>query len=339
MKLLGGVISEIIIDEHGQNEYLRRLSDPYFFQAFGCVLGFDWHSSGLTTTVCGALKEALNSSNLGVQVAGGKGKTSLKTMQELENAELSTKTVEKLKYASRISAKVDSALVQDGYKLYHHSFIYSDDGSWAVVQQGLSDETQYARRYHWLSDNIKSFVEEPHSAICCDFREQKVLDMTSQESLDSQRISLDLVKDNPKHLRRFTSQSALTDFYCPSAKFTMRAGHAIVKMDERNLQSLQRAYEFQPESYEELVSLRGIGAKTIRSLALISELVYGAKPSWKDPVKYSFAHGGKDGIPYPVDRQVIDCSTGILHDAIQNARIGDRERIDAIRRLNHYLKY
>lgn len=250
MSKLGGAISEIIVHEYGHKEYLKRLSDPYFFQALGCVLGFDWHSSGLTTTVCGALKESVNSLALGITFAGGKGRTSKNTLVEIENSDLSTQKIERLKYSSRMSAKVDSALVQDGYQLYHHSFVYTEKGDWAVIQQGLSNITQYARRYHWLSDSIQSFVDEPHSAICCDFKEQKTLNLTARESFDTRKISLDLVKDNPKHLSKFLSQKTLTDFYSPNSSFSMTARHRMVDMDKRNLDSLQRAFEFQPQTYE-----------------------------------------------------------------------------------------
>jgi len=194
---LAKAVTEIVVNEYSQDEFLRRLSDPYWFQAFSCVLGYDWHSSGTTTVTCGALKEALNNENIGIVVAGGKGKTSRKTPVEIEKFgegfSLQTKKIESLVYSSRMAAKVDSAAVQDGYQLYHHVFVFTENGNWAVIQQGMNPENKYARRYHWLSENVRSFVEEPESAICCDRTEKEVLNMVAWESRDTQNISLDVL--------------------------------------------------------------------------------------------------------------------------------------------------
>jgi len=349
MRKLGGAISEIIIDEYGRDEYLRRLADPFFFQSLGCVLGFDWHSSGLTTTVCGALKEAVNELNCGVAIAGGKGKASMRTLAEIDELaddaglNLSTHRVEKLKYASRMAAKVDNSLVQDNYQLYHHSFIVSKH-AWAVVQQGMNSQNSYARRYHWISDAVRSFVDEPHAAICCDAKGQQVLDMTAHSSEESRKTSLDIVNDNPSHIEGYLKisarpeQTSLYDFVngdFPSqepAILSLCKNHRL-RLSKRSMNALKQAYEVQPESYEELTSLKGIGAGSIRALALISELVYGTEASWNDPAKFSFAHGGKDGIPYPVDKKRMDDNTALLKDAVRNARLGNKERLDALRRL------
>ncbi len=321
MKKLGRKISEIIVLEFGRDEFLKRISDPFFFQSFACVLGFDWHSSGVTTTVCGALKEA-KLQDLGVAVLGGKGKSSRKTLQEIEDIgtrfSLTEKQIEELKYNSRMCAKVDNNCVQDGYSLYHHSFIVSEDGKCSVVQQGMNPETRYARRYHWLSEKIKSFVVEPHSAICCDSA-GKTLNMVAKESEETRKCSVDLIKDNPVHLKKY---------------LFLDRKHGI---DLRTYSGLLKAYEFQPKNYEELVSIRGLGAKTIRALALISSLVYGAEPSWKDPVSFSFAHGGKDGHPYPVDRKTYDRSIEVLSVAVENAKLGNKEKLHALRRLKEFL--
>ncbi|MBW2976666.1 DUF763 domain-containing protein [Candidatus Woesearchaeota archaeon] len=342
---LSKAISAVLIGEFGPDEFLSRLANPYWFQALGCVIGFDWHSSGLTTTTLGALKEALNKENLGIYFAGGKGKASRKTLDEIENASfgLSSAKIERLKYSSRMSAKVDTCLLQDSYQLYHHSFVFDEKGSWAVIQQGMNAENHYARRYHWLSGNIASFVSEPHNAICGNKKENTVLDMTAKESEESQKISLDLVNDNPKHLEKYTKgpiQKTLGDFNSKEIiKFSMLPRHTIIDMDKRNFESLRKAYEIQPGNYEELVSVKGIGPKTIRSLALVSDLIYGAKASWKDPVKYSFALGGKDKVPYEIDRNHYDKIIGILQSAINNAKLGDNDKLHAIKRLNHFLEY
>ncbi len=275
MVKLAKAITEVIVYEYNQDEFLRRLSNPYWFQGLGCVLGFDWHSSGLTTTTCGALREALKDAEIGIKICGGKGNTSRKTPDEILNCNfsLSTKKINKLIYASKLSAKVDNSLVQDNYQLYHHCFIFTEKGNWAVIQQGMNNYNNYARRYHWLSEEIESFVDEPQTAICCDKKEKNVLDMTNKENEEIRKASVDLVND-----------------------FTMQKNHLIKNMEKRNIEILRKAAEIQPENYEELVAIKGIGPKAIRSLALTAEIIYGNKLTWKDPVKYSFAHGGKDGI-------------------------------------------
>ncbi|MFH1181461.1 MAG: DUF763 domain-containing protein [Candidatus Woesearchaeota archaeon] len=355
MKKLSGLIAEAIVDEYGTEEFLRRIADPFFFQSLSCVIGFDWHSSGTTTTTMGALKESVNSLNLGIEICGGKGATSRKTPSEIAATTMNVQSqkIERLVYSSRMAAKVDSNLVQAGYVLYHHCFVFTENGSWAVVQQGMNDANGYARRYHWLSDNVQSFVEEPHLGICGE-KEQEVLDMTARQSDGARKTSLDLVKDNPLHLRRyFTKQTVLQQFvnvtttttknsssnddYGDGYELTLPSHHPTPQLSEKSLASLQKAYELQPQNYEELVSLQGIGAKSIRALALVSELVYGAKASWKDPVKYSFAHGGKDGFPYQINREHYDKSIEILTTAIRNS-FGREEQLKAIKRLSGYIQ-
>lgn len=338
MVRLSGAISEAIVLEYGQEEFLRRIANPFWFQALSCTIGFDWHSSGTTTTTLGALKENLNKNDLGIKIAGGKGNASRKTPSEIEifgeNFGLNENRIRGLVYSSKMAAKVDNSLIQDNYQLYHHCFVLTEKGSWAVIQQGMFE--RYARRYHWLSDNVKDFVLEPHDAICCDRKEENVLNMTSKESLDAQKISVDVVNDSPKHLEKYfkqPEQRTLSNF--ESLSFSPR--HSIINQDKMNMETLKKAYEIQPKTYEELVAIKGVGPKTIRGLALISDLVYGKKASWKDPVKFSFAHGGKDGYPYPVNRKVYDKSISILKEAIENAKIGDKERMHAVRRLNQYL--
>jgi len=340
MKELGGAITEAIVNEYSADEFLRRLSDPFWFQAFGNVLGFDWHSSGITTTVCGALKEAMKEKNIGIFVAGGKGQMGRNALNEIEDINISEKKIEEIKYASRMTAKVDSALIQDGYSLYHHCIFFTESGKWATIQQGMNSSNNYARRYHWISENMKSFVEEPHSAICCDLKEKNVLDMTSNESREAREISLDLIKDNPIHIIKY--QTTIYDFLNTKKIkiLTMQRNHSITPSDLNGsvIKSLNLAYEIQPKNYEELVSLRGIGPKSIRALALISEIIYGKSPSWKDPAKYSFAHGGKDGYPYPINKTVYDKSIEILNEAIRNAKLGEKTKINAIKRLKDFIE-
>lgn len=341
MVKLAACITEVIIYEYGQSEILRRVSEPYWFQAFSCVLGFDWHSSGTTTTTCGAMKMALSPEEHGITVAGGKGSVSRQAPAEIEKSgeifSLSSGRIERLKYSSKMAAKVDNSCVQDGYQLYHHCFFFTEQGDWAVVQQGMNADL--ARRYHWLCDSVSSFVEEPHAGICCDKKETSALDMTAPDSERARKICLDLIKDNPVHLRKYfapSKQRMLIDF---ENGFALPSHHPVLDIDisETGMEVLKRAYELQPANYEELVSLSGMGPKKIRALALISDLVYGSAPSWRDPVKYSFTHGGKDGFPYPVDREVYDDSIQILHDSLENAKLDRKEKYSAIKRLAEFI--
>lgn len=322
MKVLAGLVSEVIILEYGTDEFLKRIANPYFFQSFGCVLGFDFHSSGVTTTTLGALKEAIDPEKHGVAVLGGKGGTSRKTPDEIERISqvfpLTENETDYLKYASRMTAKVDSAAIQDGYQLYHHNFILSEKGDWAVIQQGMNSANKYARRYHWLSKELESFINEPHTAICCDHR-GRALDMTAKESGEARKASVDLVKDGLGEVRKY---------------LLMDKFHWI---DKNVYSKLMNLNEFQPRNYEELLAFKGVGPKTIRALALTSRLVYGTEVSWKDPVQFSFSRGGKDGTPFPVERRAYSESNEILRNAIENAKMGNKEKLQAIRRLENFI--
>jgi len=343
---LGGAIAEIIVHEYGRQEFLHRISDPFFFQALGCVLGYDFHSSGLTTVTMGALKEAIKPEELGIAVCGGKGRVSKQTPNEIEKLadvfSIRSEKIGSLKYASRMAAKVDNACLQDGYRLYHHCFVLSEDGGWAVVQQGMHG--RLARRYHWLSEGVRSFVEEPHSGIAGDRREEVVLDMTARESEETRRASVDLVRDDPKHLMKYVrdvEQRSLDDYLERSPqvlKLIMPTEHAITKLSKMTMASLRRAYELQPANYEELVAIRGVGPRTVRALALVSDLIYGKPPSWKDPAKFAFCVGGKDGVPYPIDKQHYDEVTGLLEQAVKESRVDNKEKTKALRMLSDFLK-
>jgi hypothetical protein len=339
-------ISEVIIYEYGTDEFLRRLSDPFWFQALSCVLGFDWHSSGCTTVACGALKEALNPEDVGVIFCGGKGNASRSTLSEIEACgetyNLSTSSVERLQYCSRMAAKVDNTAIQDGHTLYHHVFIVSDAKKWAVIQQGMNNDTGYARRYHWLSEEVESFVCEPHAAIVGDDRQKQVLDMTARHSSSAQKISVDLVNDNPLHLKhdwadltRHRQQKTLDDWQGLPWKNTPPVSLDMPRTI--NWTRMKQVYDVHPTNYEELLSLRGMGPSTVRALALISELIYGERPSWDDPVRFSFTVGGKDGVPYPVNRKAMDEATEIIRTGVENAKIGQKEKIQALQRLKDFL--
>ncbi|MDI6730749.1 MAG: DUF763 domain-containing protein [Candidatus Altarchaeum sp.] len=338
-------ISKVIIYEFGKDEFLRRLSDPFWFQGFACAIGFDWHSSGTTTVSCGALKQALNDENIGIAFSGGKGKDSINTPSEIqkfsEKFNLSQQKTDELIKASRLSAKIDNDCLQDAFEIYHHSFVLSEDGKWAVIQQGMNAETMYARRYHWLSENLKnyeSFVNEPHTGISCDVKVNP-LNMVAEESSNARKCSVDLAKEKSTKFY-FIKQTTLFEpenFALPKHHEIYLNSYENLMKSERIAKALNFAYEFQPKNYEDLISIKGIGAGTVRALALLSDLVYGEKPSWKDPVKYSFAHGGKDGYPYKVSRKLLDKSIEILKTGLENAKIGDNERLNALRRLKEFL--
>jgi hypothetical protein len=330
MEKLAREITSVVVMEFGAEEMLQKLSDPFWFQSFGCVLGFDWHSSGVTTTVCGALKEGLRGleGELGFFVAGGKGRTSRKTPLEIERfGERFSIDPETLVYASRMSAKVDSSGLQDGYQLYHHAFFFTGEGSWTVVQQGMNDSNRKARRYHWFSKGIEDFVCEPHSAICSERRGEKVLDMVANESGESRKVTTKLSHEKPDQLAKELKK--LKTLNLPF--------HHEVHLENIHPGRLEKiflkTYERQPENFETLLGMEGIGPKTIRALSLIAELVYGVSPSHSDPARYSFAHGGKDGHPYPVDQKNYDRSIQILESAVRKARIGNREQMEALKRL------
>jgi hypothetical protein len=332
MVSLSREIVRVIVEEYGPGEVLARVSDPYWFQALGCVLGFDWHSSGVTTTTTGALKEAVREreADLGLFVAGGKGAASRKTPSEIiaygEHHSIAA-PADRLVYASKLSAKVDNTAVQDGYQLYHHTFFFTQSGDWAVVQQGMNEANGWARRYHWLSTGVEDFVNEPHAAICSERRGQLVLNMVASESQESRKASALLAAEPPDKLARELRRAR---------ELELPARHHIITADirpESFERTLAKAYENPPADFEALLGTQGVGPKTIRALALIADLLYGAKPSLRDPATFSFAHGGKDGIPYPVDRPTYDKSIEVLRQAVDRAKLNDREKLAALKRL------
>ncbi len=317
---------------------LARLSDPYWFQAFGCLLGFDWHSSGVTTTVCGALKEGLRGleADVGLFVAGGKGATSRKTPGEIARAsERLGRDLSSLAYASRMAAKVDTAGVQDGYTLYHHTLVFTPDAEWAVIQQGMSDASGYARRYHWLSSGVRDFVCEPHAAVVAQRREERVLNLVAGDG-DAHRDAITSVarEERPDAVVRALATSAAAG----DRGLAMPARHHVVVAEDvpspRLAKILLETYERRPENFERLLAMPGVGAKTVRALSLAAEVMYGVPATIRDPAAFSFAHGGKDGHPYPVDRRTYDTTIRYLETAVRRARLGDRERLDALRRLD-----
>lgn len=319
-----------IVREFGVQEVLRRLSDPFWFQAFGCVLGFDWHSSGVTTTVCGAVKEGLRGADreLGLFAAGGKGGTSRRTpAQIVDVCEHTGGDADTLAYASRMAAKVDSAAVQDGYQLYHHAFFFTTAGDWCVVQQGMSDVTRMARRYHWLSEHVASFVDEPHDAVCCDARAE-TLNMVAHENEPVRGAVADLASQAPR---------TVIDAMQHVPELAMPVRHTLFPeldiADHQMHTILTTTYERAPMDFETLLAIPGVGPKTIRALALTSEIIHGTPASLRDPARFAFAHGGKDGTPFPVDRETYDRTIEVLGNALNRAAVDRTEKVAAFRRL------
>jgi hypothetical protein len=332
MVRLSREIAVHVVAEHGASELLARLSDPHWFQALGCVLGFDWHSSGVTTTTCGALKEGLRGleGELGIFAAGGKGAASRKTPHEISTrCETLGRDPAPLVYASRLSAKVDSAAVQDDYQLYHHSFFFTADGRWCVVQQGMNDADGTARRYHWLGDDVASFVDEPHAAVCGDTR-PPVLNLVAHEG--------DAARDAIAELARQPDKDVLsTVARLPTLVLPHRHAVTTADIDPRYLKKvLLSTYERAPDDFETLLGIEGVGAKTVRALALVAELIYGTPVSTRDPARFSFAHGGKDGTPYAVDRDTYERSISVLQAALAGANVDRSEKVQALKRLARF---
>lgn len=326
MAKLGLAITESIITEYGKPEILRRLSDPFWFQSFGAVLGMDWHSSGITTSVMGALKRAINphSKELGIYICGGKGKFSRETPNELiKIGERTGMDANYLVRCSKLSAKVDNTAVQDGFQLYLHCFILSDAGEWTVVQQGMRDDTSTARRYHWHSPNLTSFVEEPHTGIC-GLNQGQILNMVAREAIPAQNGILQLTHQEPTRLMNEVQQLILPH-------------HHDVRGEDVDIKRLGTvlwlAHDKQPKDFEELLMLEGVGPRTLQSLALVSEVIHGTPSRFKDPARFSFAHGGKDGHPFPVPTKVYDETIHTLQTAVEKAKLGHSDKQQAIKAL------
>jgi uncharacterized protein len=329
VKLAREVLAHLVA-EHGPNEVLNRLADPFWFQGFGCALGFDWHSSGVTTTTCGAIKEAVRGleHDFGFQVAGGKGAASRRTPAEITAAcERLGLDPAPLVQASRLSAKVDNAALQDGHQLYHHVLVFTGAGDWCVVQQGMSDEAGTARRYHWLGDRVTSFVEEPHAAVCADAG-AATFNLVAEESRAARSATAKVAALRPE--QTLAELARLPHLVLPSRHRLLAAADV---HPTRLHKTLLRTYERAPADFESLLGIEGVGPKTLRALALVAELIYEAKTSARDPARFAFAHGGKDGTPFPVDRATYDQTIEVLRSAVGRARVDRSERVRALKRL------
>ena len=326
MSLLGGAIAEAIIIEYGRPALLQRLSDPFWFQSLGCVLGMDWHSSGITTSVMNALRKAINyrSEELGVYICGGRGKFSRETPNQL--LEVANKTGlngNELVRHSKLAAKVDNTAVQDGFQLYLHTFIVTKEGDWSVIQQGMNPNERMARRYHWLSSSLRSFMEEPHTSVC-GRNQGLILNLTDKLAAPTKEGIVKLTKESPDKLMREVS--------------IILPNHHEVKAEDVNLKRLGAAlilaHETNVSDMESLLLLEGVGPRTLQSLTLVSEVIHGTPSRFSDPARFSFAHGGKDGHPFPVPTSVYDETIEVFDKAIRQARLGEKDKSNALKNLS-----
>ncbi|MFH6959312.1 DUF763 domain-containing protein [Flavobacterium aquidurense] len=327
MSKLGLAIVETIAMEFSTAEVISKLSNPFWFQSFGAVMGMDWHSSGITTSVLGALKKSVNphSKELGIYICGGKGKNSLLTPQELlfvgEKTGLDGNN---LANCSRLTAKVDNTAIQDGFQLYQHNFIVDNKGQWAVIQQGMNPNSQTARRYHWHSQDLKSFINEPHTFIYGE-NQGTILNLTAGAATKSREGILELSKESPSKIIK-------------EMQYLSMPAHHDVRMEDVNMKRLGAmlwaTHENKPEDFEELLLLKGMGPRALQSLALVSEIIYGTPTRFEDPARFSFAHGGKDGHPFPVPVKIYDETIDTLQRAINRAKIGNSDKIQAIQKLS-----
>ena len=327
MTELGTAIAEQVILNYGQSEFLTRLSDPFWFQAYGAVMGMDWHSSGITTSVLGALKRGINSrfSELGLMICGGRGRFSVRTPDELRA--FSQKTGldgDTLARTSRLTARIDNNTVADGFQLYLHSFVITQSGEWAVVQQGMNPDIHLARRYHWHSTSVRDFVSTPHTAIVGQ-PQGEILNLVDARAKKAQSALLTIAKE--------PVASALKE----ARKLVMPMRHDVRAKDvdlKRLGAVLAVAHDQDLRDFASLLLVEGLGPRTLQSLALIAEVVHGAPARFSDPARFSFAHGGKDGHPFPVSLKTYDESLGLLRRSLEAARLGHTEKLEGFRRLD-----
>jgi len=345
MTKLGAIITQAIVIEYGRDELLRRLAHPFWFQSFGCVMGMDWHSSGITTSVIGALKRGLTpmAGELGIHVCGGRGKNSRATPDELiaigNRVGIDGGA---LAQTSKLVAKVDSAAVQDGFDLYLHGFIVTDDGKWVVVQQGMNGDKQQARRYHWLSEGITSFVDSPHAAI--EGRKQgEIVNLADHRADQSRKGQLDLLATlGPDRIVRevvaLDPSLRPKESVQPMLPHLIMPAHHDVREENVNMKrlhgTLAAAADRGPEDFEQLLLMPGVGARTVKALAMVAEVVHGAPCRFSDPARFSLAHGGKDREPFPVPIKVYDETIRVMKSAVGKARLGHTEEFEALKRLD-----
>ncbi|MEM8507105.1 MAG: DUF763 domain-containing protein [Bacteroidota bacterium] len=326
MKELALPMVEAIILEHGKSGFVERMAHPFWFQSFGTVIGMDWNSSGVTTTVMNVLKQVVTpvSKQLGIYVCGGKGKHSLKTPQELIKVGMQTGLDgNALAKASKLSAKVDNTALQDGFQLYIHNFLVTDEGDWCVVQQGMNNKNGKARRYHWHSGTVANFVKEPHAAVCGE-HQGKILNLVHKEAENTQNSILEITKEDPDKLAKELPHLIVPSYHTIASK----------DLDLKRMGSiLWLAQENETQKFEELLLLKGLGPRTLQSLTLVSEVIYGTPSRFSDPARFAFAHGGKDATPFPVPTKIYDETIISMKSAVEKAKIGRTDKLKAIQKL------
>jgi len=329
MTRLGTAIIEAVIYEHGRGEALTRLSDPFWFQALGCVMGMDWHSSGITTSVMGALKRGLNprAHELGIYICGGRGNHSRATPGEITQiSEKHGLPGDELARCSRLAAKVDNTAVQDGFQLYLHSFLLTLDGQWAIIQQGMNTKSRLARRYHWHSAGLRSFTNEPHAAVVGE-NQGVILNLVHRDALNTQNGILQLLNEKPGYVEK------------EARHLIMPRAHQVTTADV-NLKRLGAvlavAYDHEIKSFADALLISGMGPRALQSLALVSEVIYGTPTRFNDPARFAFAHGGKDRRPFPVPTKIYDRTIDVLGSAIEKAKLGETDRLDGLKRLHEF---
>jgi hypothetical protein len=331
MAKLGTAITETIVHAYGTSAFLSRLSDPFWFQAFGAVMGMDWHSSGITTSVMGALKRGLaeRSDELGLYICGGRGRFSRNTPYELRSlADKRGFDADALVRTSRLTARIDNNAIADGFQIYLHSFVVTADGEWAVVQQGLNDKNGMARRYHWHSAAVKDFVQEPHNAIVGE-NLGIIMNLVDADAKPAQRAMLELTRERP-------------DVALDAARYLRMPEHHEIKERDVDLKRLGAvlavAYDRELHDFADLLLLEKLGPRTLQSLALVAEVVHGAPTRFADPARFAFAHGGKDRHPFPVPLKTYDESLNLLRTSLDAARVGDKDKLEGFQRLNRFVQ-
>lgn len=349
MVKLGRIVVNSIVDLYGAEEFIERLAHPIYFQSFGCLLGYDWHSSGVTTVMTGVLQKVLEVEDVGIYIVGGKGGKGRRLPKELEEKYidiLPDTWIDKLIKYSRLSAKIDTVLLQDNYSIYHHALLFTERGRWLIVQQGMNTKLKLARRYH-IKDKLLTrdtrYITEPHEGISGSRAEKIVLDLTSKKSLENKKVMIDIIRENRlrrdwEKLIRMVKKDTLYRWIekeYPDAKpLPEEATEILVMPRTLNWRAVRKIYDHQPRNINELLLLRGVGGKTVRAISLVAQFIYGAEPSYKDPIRYTFTTGGKDGVPMPIDRKVYDELIDFYKSVLEHGELDKSKKKELIRKLS-----
>lgn len=339
MVKLGRAIVKVVVDDYGAGEFIDRLSNPYWFQALGCLLGWDWHSSGLTTVLTGVLSEVLKDFNYGLYIVGGKGKKAVTIPQQIDMIyeETGIDDVKSLVKISRLAAKTDTALLQDGYDIYHQAIVFSERLKWSLIQQGMNVDIKYARRYHWNSKKpITKYIDEPHIGIAVDRVENNIINLTDRKSLEAKKTMIDIMQERRlyRDIQKLHENFKLGLYrWMPQQTTNNKKIDVLVLPRKINWKVVRRIYEDKPNTIPEFLNIRGVNKSIVRGLALVSMLIYGNEVEWRDTIKYTFTVGGKDAVPYPIDKRTYDSLISYFSEAVEGAELNRSEKIEALKRL------